>query len=343
MAQTLRLAVLAFFAAAGFSHLFAQRVTALGTSDLRVGERSFSVAEIVDARRDLSSIGVCRAGLDDRREKIALNRPVADAVLDFFRWKMPDEKGWPEVAYRFTRFAVWEDRAAIFNYAEAAIDAEIFLKKGAAYQKIGAVAARSFVETKRDATLFHDKTMRACLQKIYDSTAVFVAKWQQNDSITTEKNQTLQDLAATFSPKIMTDTAFAEGLFLTLDEFRANAPTGKYRAELRPGKNPFFMVEKIGKPGAWRKIEPDDSYFAVRHAGHFYYFQEGVFFKMEREETGGSFVFEGWDVEKVRKNEMLGGIIGGQIGAEIARNSTKKNNRGAMVVDLETGAFWPKE
>lgn len=329
----------AFLAATLFSTLFAQKTIDLGKSDLEPDKRVFNISEIIDARRDKSSIGNCKVGMGNDREKILLNAPLDSALLAFFHQKMPDQPGLPLLTIRVQRFAVHETTSGASEVSVASIDLDVFLKKDGVCQKLQHIKARHNWDSGLDVTKWHDDNLRMALQIAVDKLRDSVDWKNLQDKGLSGLPVPEAEIRAAFIPKIMTDSIFKPGFYRNISEFRANQPSRNMKIEQENDKLLIF-IEKENKPGKYRKLKPQDKAWGACDGTNFFYLKSGVFFQMFRQ-PDGNFRFEGYDIEKVKHNTAVAGAAFGVIGSIIANQTTKKNHSGLMELDLETGGFWP--
>jgi hypothetical protein len=321
------------------NYVISQETIEIGKNTLKPGHRYFNISEVIDARRSQYYIGSCRTGMVNKTERLLLNQPVREALQGYFTEKMPSDAALPSVALRILRFAFFESATASSETARGAIDFEVYLKTENNYQLLKNFSIRN-ESSGMDATKFHNDNIKAALQTMVENLRDSIP-WLELSAVAKGENLAKRDLQSPFYPKIVKDSVFKTGIYQNFSEFRANAPSRNIEM-VQENDQMIIKIEKEGKPGEFRKIKPKDHVWGACAGGHVFLIKSNVFFEMTRQ-TDGQFEFEGYDVDKVSQNALLGGIAFGVLGSVIAASTTKKNSIDTMILDLETGQYWPKK
>lgn len=203
-----------------------QKLYQVSLQDFKIDTKdiSFTVSEILDARRDKNSIGIIQAGLNNKPYFAVFEKPGLEEIEELLKSSglYSLNNG---LTLRINALKISENQTFFKETAKAELSVDFFIRYEALYYYVTTIFTSA--EPKGvDATKIHDDNIVAVVEK-----ALVMFSGQKNEpkpdrSFTAEE---LLDVALTLrdplSMPIMTGKKFNDGYYSSFEEFINNAPS----------------------------------------------------------------------------------------------------------------------
>lgn len=324
----------------------AQHTLKLATETLQVPGRPFYIRQVLDARLVDNSVGVVQKGLLNKKVSAEFEQPLPQALQAFTDLHLPQQAGQYPVTMRVKRFWVTEftSSSAESGTTDIALDF-VYEQEGQHYLLYSTAKLNTYYGL--DVTHKHEGSIAASLSQMLQEFAVrnLEAMLQNAPQLTTEQlHEKHTGEADGKSYPIMQASRYNSGVYLTLDEFRNNAPalTTGYELKQRSGFSKAMagggtfipvVLDENGKErqikGAWGYAEGQNLFINIG----------GSYIPIAL--LDGKFSFIGPPVDKgasaaVGAATAAGGLVGGVVAATIAATTAKPT---LYTLNLETGAI----
>jgi hypothetical protein len=220
-----RAAIIIFFVAT-ISDARAQKFYEISLHDFKIetDEINFTVAEIIDARRDKNSLGVIQTGLNNKRNFAVFEKPGLREIEELLKNSglYSEHNG---LSLRINSLKISENALSWKETAKAELNIDFFIRHNDLYYYVNSVFAS--VEPKGlDVTHMQAEN----IVDVVGSALIIFSK--QKNEVSPDRTFTLEELMDPtvslrdpLSMPIMKDQKLKEGYYATFEEFVNNAPS----------------------------------------------------------------------------------------------------------------------
>ena len=284
----------------------------------------FSISEVVDGRKDRTTIGLVQLGANNRKEFAVFRKPGLTEIDELLM--RSGAKGDSGIVMRINHIHVSEITRSLKETGKAEISADYFIRRANAYHYLGS-AYSSSEGSGFDVTRAHGANIAHAIKKnlqLFNSRQVQVVP-ESGFTIAelSDGSEVFRDIDR--MPVVM-EEKFNEGFYASFDEFVENAPSISMACEIN-------VEERI-------KVRCDGLELSVDVYGfskdnQLYIFFHDDFYPLIRD--GVDFYFEGPRIPGTGPAVRRGWMIAGLVGAAIASSNTAYNM--VYKVDLSTGSI----
>ncbi|QCR23292.1 DUF6563 family protein [Pontibacter sp. SGAir0037] len=310
-------------------------------------ERDFYIEQVLDTRNVKYAIGEVQKGVFNNKVNANFAAPLEQELLAYATATYPKQEGQTPVTLRVNKLWISEVTSMSSEAGIAEIVVDFLYRNQDNYQRLYTASA-TISQGGLDVTNKHaaniSKVLDKCLQTF--SSKDFTMLLAQSVALTEAEAKAPYDnsrITASF-PVMQTDN-YTEGIYMTLDEFRANTPgiTSGYEIKSKSNfKKPMtsggdLTPVLLSSDGKDKKLK-DAWGFAYNNSLYINYY--GVYFPLAS--NGQNFLFVGPPLASgtgaVAAGAAVGGIIGGAIAGGIVAATAKP---AVYSLDLVTGIIAP--
>ncbi|MBD1362210.1 hypothetical protein IDJ77_00180 [Mucilaginibacter sp. ZT4R22] len=191
-------------------------------SETKTSHSLYNSIDLADTRTDTNSFGFVQTGAFNRNGKVVLQAPFAAELKRILGSLVDSAASNGELLLQVRQFNFAETTGALGEHGYCAIKAEMYAKKGTAYQKINAIDTLIHLRSSIDVT---NKTLRAGSQQLtaFIQSSLVIAP--ANDVVMYNYNDIAHiDSVEKRALKVYNTTTYADGLYLTYNSFKKQVP-----------------------------------------------------------------------------------------------------------------------
>jgi hypothetical protein len=191
-------------------------------SDTRVSHSLYNAINLADTRADTSNFGFVQTGAFNRNGLVVPAAPFASELKRIMASLIDADAQNGELLLQLRQFSFAETTGALGEHGYCAIKAEMYAKKGTAYQKINSIDTLIHLRSSIDVT---NKTLRAGSQQLtaFIQSSLVIAP--ANDAMMYSYNDIAHiDSIEKRALKVYNTAIYTDGLYLTYNSFKNQIP-----------------------------------------------------------------------------------------------------------------------